>query len=158
MFLRLSLFRPGLGREGPGLFRELREAGGVAYRDVGQHLAIELNSRGFQAVDELAVADAVQTRGGPDTLDPQAAVLALLGAAVAERIAICAICRFLRGLVELALCEEEAFRPLEVLLAPCPAFCAAFYACHGFAPLRRTHSHERSRAEARHSRGEERVG
>src|SRR5262249_47755619 len=42
---------------------------------------------------------------------------------------------FLRGLIKLALGEEKAFRPLEVLLAPCPAFCAAFYACHGFAPL-----------------------
>jgi hypothetical protein len=35
-------------------------------------------------------------------------------------------------LVKLALCEEEAFGPFEILLAPSPALCAAFYAWHGF--------------------------
>jgi hypothetical protein len=35
-------------------------------------------------------------------------------------------------LVQLALCEEKAFGPLEVLLTPRTALCAAFYASHGF--------------------------
>jgi hypothetical protein len=37
-------------------------------------------------------------------------------------------------LVELALGEEETFRPLEILLTPSPALGAAFYAWHGFSP------------------------
>src|SRR5262249_12661824 len=35
----------------------------------------------------------------------------------------------------LAFGEEEALGPSEILLAPCPALGAAFYAWHGFAPL-----------------------
>src|SRR5215813_8344095 len=131
----LRFFCSGLRCEGLGLFRELRETGRVLHRDVGQHFAVEFDARGLEAVNELAVADAVQARGGADALDPQPAVLALLGAAVAERIAIGAICRFLRRLVQLALGEEKALGPLEVLLAPSPALAAAFHACHGFAPL-----------------------
>src|SRR5262249_31431845 len=67
-------------------------------------------------------------------LDPQPAVLARLGAPVAERVAVGAIGGLLRGLVELALGEEKAFGPLEVLLAPRPALGAAFYPGHGSAP------------------------
>ena len=83
-------------------------------------------------MNQLAVGQAIQPRGGADALDPQAAILALLGAAVAESIAIRAIGRFLSRLIQLALGEEKAFGPLEVLLAPRPALGAAFYACHGF--------------------------
>src|SRR5215471_15364467 len=118
----LRFFCSGLRLEGLGLFRELRETGRVFHRDVGQHFAVEFDARGLEAVNELAVADAVQARGGADALDPQPAVLALLGAAVAERIAIGTICRFLRRLVQLALGEEKALGPLEVLLAQSPHF------------------------------------
>src|SRR5579859_4554011 len=124
-----------LGREGLGLFGELREAGGVFHGNVGQDFAVEGNSRGLQAMDQLAVGDAVLASSGANTLNPQAAILALLYAAVALCVAIRAIGRFLRGLVELALGEEKALGALEILLPPGPAFSAAFYAWHGFAPL-----------------------
>jgi len=73
----------------------------------------------------LAVSDAVQAGGGADALNPQAAILALLDAAIAKCITIGAIRGFLRGLIELALGEEKTFSPLKVLLAPCTALCAA---------------------------------
>jgi hypothetical protein len=105
-------------------------------------------------MNELAVGQAVLARGGADTLNPEAAVLALFDASVALGITIGAIRRFLRGLIELALGEKEAFGPLEILLTPSPAFCAAFYAWHGFSPsfkgnervAARTRYKERSRA------------
>src|SRR5713101_6422343 len=130
---KLGPFRLGWRRWGDlCINRKLREAGGVLHRDVREDFAVERDACGFQAVNQLAVGQAVQPRGGADALDPQAAILALLGAAVAESIAIGAIGRFLGGLIQLALGEEKAFGPLEILLAPSPALGAAFYACHGF--------------------------
>src|SRR5579859_966889 len=135
----LSLLGSGLGgslgREGLGLFGDLREAGGVLHGHVCQDFAVEGNSRGFQAMDQLAIGDAVLASSGSNTLNPQAAILPFLYAAIAKCVAIRSIGRFLRGLVELALGEEKSLGPLEVLLTPGPAFSAAFYACHGFAPL-----------------------
>src|SRR6202521_4789621 len=116
---------------GLGLLRQLRERRGVLHRHVGQHLAVQRNARGLQPVNQLTVSHAVLPRGRADTLNPQAAILALLYAAIALRIAVRAVRRFLRRLVKLALREEKAFRPLEVLLAPCTALGAWFYAFHG---------------------------
>ena len=124
----------GLGGEGLGLFRQCGETSGIAHGHVGQHFAIHGNAGCFEAVNQLAVGDAILTSGGTDTLDPQAAILALLHAAIAFCVAIRAIGGFLRGLLELALGEEKAFRALEILFTPGPAFGAAFYAWHGFSP------------------------
>ena len=133
--LPLGLFCRGLGRERFGLFGELREAGGVLHGNVRQDFAIEGNARGLQAMDQLALGDAVLASSSADALNPQAAVLTLFYTAIALCVAIGAIGRFLRGLIQLALCEEKTFCPLEILLTPSPAFCAAFYAWHGFAPF-----------------------
>src|SRR5215469_14207066 len=119
-------------REGLGPLDELRKTCGVAHGHVRQNLAVDRDSGRLQAVDQLAVGDAVQTGSGTDALNPQTAVLPLPDTAVALRITLRAISRFLGGLVKLALCEEEAFGPFEILLAPSPALRAAFYACHGF--------------------------
>src|SRR5579859_1225618 len=124
-----------LGREGLGLFGDLREAGGVFHGNVSQDFAVEGDARGLQAMDQLAIGDAVLASSGSNTLNPQAAILPFLYAAIAKCVAIRSIGRFLRGLVELALGEEKSLGPLEVLLTPGPAFSAAFYAWHGFAPL-----------------------
>jgi hypothetical protein len=83
-------------------------------------------------VNQLAVCDAIQPRRRTDALNPQPAILAFFNAAIAKRIAIRSIRRFLCGLIQLALCEEKAFGPFEVLLAARTALCAAFYASHGF--------------------------
>src|SRR5215467_11052592 len=132
MKLALRLFR---GAGGFGFFRELREAGRVLHSNVRKDFAVQRHTRGFEAVNQLAVGQTVEARGSADALNPQTSVLALLVAAIAECIAIRAIGRFLGGLIELALSKEKALRPFEVLLAPSPALGAAFYACHGFAPL-----------------------
>ena len=58
--------------------------------------------------------------------------MALFDAAIALGITVGAIGSLLRGLLELALGEEEALGPPEILLTASPAFCAAFYAWHGF--------------------------
>src|SRR5260370_19676290 len=130
---RLRLVRLRWRRSGSfGFGHELGEAGGVLHRDVRKDLAVQRDACSFEAVNQLSVRQAVVAGGGADALHPQAAVLALLDAAVALGVTVGAIGGFLRGLVELALGEEKTFCPLEVLLAPCPALGAAFYACHGF--------------------------
>src|SRR6267143_1611212 len=72
---------------------------------------------------------------GGGALNRKLAILALFGAAVALGVAIGAIGCFLRGLIELTLGEKKAFCPLEVLLAPCTALGAPFYASHGVSPF-----------------------
>src|SRR5260370_39380333 len=131
--LKLRRFLLGWRRSGgSGFFHELRECRGVLHRDIREYFTVERDAGSIEAVDQLAIRQRVVSRGGAHALNPQAAILALLDAAVAFGVAIGAIGGFLRGLVELALGEEKAFGPLEVLLAPCPALGAAFYACHGF--------------------------
>jgi len=119
---------------GSGLFGKLRKSGRILHGDVCQNLAVDGNARGFQSVNQLAVGDAVQASSGAHALDPQAAILPLLHTAVALRVTIRAIGGFLSRLVQLALGEEKAFCPFKILLTPSPAFCAAFYAWHGFSP------------------------
>src|SRR5579883_289043 len=131
----LSLLGGGLGCEGLRFFGELREASRVPHRHIGQNFAVEGNPRSLQAVNQMAVADAILAGGRANALNPQPAILTLLRAPIAEGITVRSIRRFLCGLIELALGEEKALCPLKVLLAPCPALCAAFYAWHGFAPL-----------------------
>src|SRR5260370_21547771 len=129
----LRLFRLGWRRSGSlGFGYELSEASGILYGDVRKDLAVERDARGFEAVNQLAIGEAVVAGSGADALDPELAILAFFDAAIALGVTVGAIGGFLRGLVELALSEEKAFCPLEVLLAPCPALGAAFYACHGF--------------------------
>jgi hypothetical protein len=115
---------------GFGLFREQCKRGGVLHRNVRQYFAIEIHAGGLQAMNQLTVGDAVEARGSADALNPQAAILALFDAAIAECIAIGAIRGFLRGLVELALGEKKTFCTFEILLTPRTAFGAAFYAWH----------------------------
>src|SRR5580692_12680435 len=111
---------------------QARERRRIFHRDISEHFAVQFHARDFQSVNQVAVGDAVEPRRGADALNPQPAILPLLDAAIAKRVAIRSICGFLCGLVQLALCEEKAFGPLEVLLTPRTALCAAFYASHGF--------------------------
>src|SRR5437016_2969092 len=131
---------------------ERSERRGVPDSDIGEHFAVERHTRGLEAVNQLAVGQAVLAGGGADALDPELAILALFDAAVALSITVGAIRSFLCGLVKLALREEKAFCPLEVLLAPCPALGAAFYACHGFLLLGRETNGLRGREEKHASR------
>src|SRR5208283_72740 len=130
----LRLLGGGFGGEGLGLFRKLGEPRHVFHSHIREHLTVNRNTRSFQTVNQLTVGDAILASGGADTLNPQAAILALFHAAIAFCVAIRTIGGFLCRLVELALGEKEALGPLEILLTPSPAFCAAFYAWHGFSP------------------------
>jgi len=81
--------------------------GRVFHRDVSENLAVEFDSGRFEAVNQLAVSEAVQAGSRADALNPEAAILALLDAAIAEGVTIRAIRGFLRGLVQLAFGEEK---------------------------------------------------
>src|SRR5260370_5197561 len=96
--LRSGFYRP-LGRRnnasgsGGGLRRLLErslrgrgdrlESLGLADGDVGQHLAVEIESGQLDAVHELRVGHPVLPRAGIDPLDPQGAEIPLAVAAVA---------------------------------------------------------------------------
>src|SRR5690606_40157075 len=80
----------GLGRvhvRGQGLLRDLDERGErrrVVHGQLGQDLAVDLDVRGLQTLDEAVVRDAVGAGSGVDALDPQLAevTLALLAVVV----------------------------------------------------------------------------
>src|SRR5579863_4482095 len=59
----------------------------LARRQVGEHLAVELDIRALQAVDELRIGQAAFARAGIDALNPERAEIALLDATVAIGIA-----------------------------------------------------------------------
>jgi hypothetical protein len=119
------------------LLRQQRECGGIFYRDVGQNFAVKIHAGSFQSMNQLPVRDPVQSRSGPNSLDPQPAILPLLNAAIAERVTVCAISSFLRRLVQLTLGEKKTFCALEIFLSPRTAFSPAFYACHlGFSLIK----------------------
>src|SRR5271157_5700545 len=126
----LNLSGRGVAKDGFRLLHESGEACGVIYGDVGQHLAVELDSGGLETVDELRVADVVDLGGGIDAHDPERAELAffLLASAVSELQS--ALYGFLRCLVELRFCEEITAGALENLFAAVVAFCSTFYAGH----------------------------
>src|SRR5690349_780173 len=89
------LLRLGRRRSGSfGFFRDLRETGRILNGNVREDFAIERHTRGLEAVNQLAVGQAVQPGCGADALNPQSAILTLLVAAVAESIAIRTIGRF----------------------------------------------------------------
>src|SRR5882672_10360076 len=99
-----SVMGKRLGR-GLCLFRYLgqtRERLLVANGEVGQDLPIDIDLGHFQAADERAVGEAVETRGGIDPHDPQPAKVPLLGPPVAVGELQAAHERLARGLVELA--------------------------------------------------------
>src|SRR4051812_11643575 len=69
-----------------GLADQLREGRRLLAGQVREHLAVDLDAGLLDAVHELRVGETVLTHAGIDALDPQAAEIALLGAAVAIRI------------------------------------------------------------------------
>src|SRR5262249_38688262 len=121
----------GARRRRLGGLDQLAERGGVARRDLGERLPVELDPGALQARHQLAVADLVGARRGVDAHDPQPAEAALL--ALAARVGEVArpVGRFLRELVELALPEEVALGPRQQLLALLAALGAPLDSRHG---------------------------
>ena len=75
-----------LGQRGPGDLDQRGERRRVGDRDVGEVLAVHLDTGGLEALDQPVVGDVVGTRGRIDPRDPQLAELALAGAAVTVRV------------------------------------------------------------------------
>src|SRR5512134_1712512 len=113
--------RPLRAERRPGRLHQRAEALGVARRDVGQGLAVQLHARPLEPGHELAVAHVVRPRRRVDAHDPQAAEVALLALAADVREVAGAVDRLLRGPVELALVEEVALGQAKDLLAPLAA-------------------------------------
>ena len=66
-----------------GLPGKAGKAAGVAHREIGQHLAVDLDARGLEAVHQAAVGHPLGARRGVDPLDPERAEFALAVAPVA---------------------------------------------------------------------------
>src|SRR5690349_24588759 len=74
----------GLRRQrGLGLRDDRGEGAAFVHREVGHHLAVELDARQLHAVHELRVGEPFGADRGVDPLDPQRAEAALLHLAVA---------------------------------------------------------------------------
>src|SRR3954465_4209550 len=107
-----------LGRRGlSGALGKSAEGLGIAHGDVGQHLAVQLDTRQLQAVDERRVRHPLGARGGVDAGDPEPAEVTLAVATVAVRIGVRLEHRFLGALVRGVGLAAEALRPLEDLAA-----------------------------------------
>src|SRR5712692_4238025 len=111
--------------------RELRKRSGILHGEVGQNFAVDFHAARLQAVHELAVGKAAQTRRGADALNPQLAELPLAVAAVAIGEPFGAPHGFLGGLEEFALGKEKPFRAPEVFFPARAAFGAALDSGHG---------------------------
>src|SRR6185437_12758485 len=103
--------RRALGLLGQG--RKRRRAGNCQLREA---LAIERDAGVLQAVDHLAVGQAVLARRGVDADDPQTAEVALLAAAADEGVLERGVDRFFRGAIQLALIGVIALRELQQFL------------------------------------------
>src|SRR5215212_6705062 len=110
----VGLARCRLGRQRlAGALGKSAEGLGVAHGDVGQHLAVQLDTGQLEAVHERAVGHPVLARGGVDAGDPEAAEVALAVAAVPVRVGVRLHDGFLRALVRGVRLAAEALRALE---------------------------------------------
>jgi hypothetical protein len=71
---------------GGGLLDQGLEGVGVVNRELGEHLAVHLDSLLVQAINQLAVPNAIFSASGGNPRDPKAAKIALLLASVAEGV------------------------------------------------------------------------
>src|SRR6266480_551645 len=102
----------------------------IAYGEIGEDLAIDLDARLAQSVHELVVRQRVQPGGGVDAGDPEAPELDFLGTAVAVGVLRRPFGRFLRGLPELAAPAPIALGELHHLVLALQARDVAFDARH----------------------------
>ncbi len=98
--------------------------------DVGEHLAVKLDIRFFQPVDELAVCGAKISDGGVDLRLPQGAVIALLFLASAERVRPCVQERFFCGPFFRLAAPAETFGVGQQFFSFLVGGYASLYSCH----------------------------
>jgi len=80
-------------------------------REIGEDLAVDLDTSGGEALDKSAVGQAAVAGGGTDTLNPEAAKLPLLLLAIVVLVLLGLEDRILGVAVELGAESPEAFRP-----------------------------------------------
>src|SRR5262249_49007726 len=108
----------GRGSESPFRLRgDLREACSVFHGEIGEGLAINVRANRLEPVHQLAIGKAVEASSRADALDPKSAILALAIASIAICVAIGAIGRFLRGLIELALGKKKSLGAAQIFFA-----------------------------------------
>src|SRR5688572_11970336 len=105
-----------VGDAGLDLVRDARERGLVEHREVGEHLAVDLDLRLLQARHERAVGEAELAHRGIDARDPERPERALAVAAVAVGVLPRLHHRFLGDAVDVAPAAAEALGLGEDLL------------------------------------------
>src|SRR5581483_900408 len=124
-----SSFERGLRLRGDGA-----EGRRVADREVGEHLAVELDSGLRAPVDELVVRQPVHAGGSVDARDPEPAERALLDLAVAVRVDE-RVLDLLLGVAVMGVVEPPvALRLLEDLAALLLRVDGSLYARHQSIP------------------------
>src|SRR6185436_9548128 len=98
------------------LARDLRERGLVAHREVGEHLAVDLEVGPLESRHEHAIAHDELAHRRIDARDPERAKLALLHAAVAVRVLPRFHQRLLGDAVDVLAPAAESLGLLEDLL------------------------------------------
>src|SRR5262245_30081900 len=116
---------------------ELRERLLVRDRDIGEHLAVDLDRGLLQAAHECAVAEAALACRGVDPRDPQGAKLALAHPAVAVRVLPRLHHRLLGDAKDVLPAAAISLRLVEDLLMLRARRDAAFDAWHGLVLLTR---------------------
>src|SRR5207237_435131 len=111
---------------------ERGERGGVANREVSQHLAIDERAGGVQTGDELRIGDSVQAGGGVDARDPQTAEITFAIFAAGERGVQALLDLLLRDAVTARLHPVIALRELQDLDAAVLSFWTSFDSRHCF--------------------------
>src|SRR5436305_11399791 len=130
----LSKHRESSSQLGLDLLHDAGKRRRVVHGDIGQDLAVDLDTGLADAVGELAVGQPVRAGGGVDTRDPQLAEHALLGAAVAVRILARLHHRFLGDAEDVAAAAAEALGEGENLLVAGASRYTTFDARHVISP------------------------
>src|SRR5690242_19179906 len=107
----------------------------IADRDLGEHLAVELDVRRRELTDELRVALAETARGGVDALDPQAAEVPLADLARPVHVHPGVLHGLVRDRVAARPLAAEATGGLQDAVATAAGLESSFSAGHGTSSL-----------------------
>jgi hypothetical protein len=115
-----------------GFFNEGTESRRIVDSDVGQHLAIQIDARALEAIDELAVRDFGRAAGCIDAHDPQRTEIPLLKPApdvpIPQRLFDGLLC----GAVQLRLGEKITLRAAKCFVAIVSPIGPSFDSWHVF--------------------------
>src|SRR5579872_4455071 len=120
-----------------GLLRDLRKRCLVVHREIGEHLAVDVDRRLLEAIHERAVRKAKLAHRGVDARDPQRAELAFSRSPVAILVLPRLHHRFLRDAIDVVAPAAVALGLLDHLLVPRAGGHATFDSWHGALPTRR---------------------